>query len=117
MLVLEGVSDGFGILGCDDNIIHIYSDVFIDIAIASHPDVRLCLTQLETHVPEAISQAFMLPEARGTETVEGLDNDEGVAFQLSKFWAGNHEYLLLGFHFQVGVSNVSCPDVQAIEFR
>jgi len=116
MLVLEGVSDGIGILGCNGNIIHVYGDVFIDIVIALHPDVGLCLTWLDTHVPETISQAFVPPEARGTETIEGLDNDKGVAFQFAKFWASNHKDLLLGFCFQVGISNVGCPDIQAVEF-
>jgi len=111
VLALEDVNYGLGILGCDGNIIHVYGDVFIDIVFVSHPDIRLCLTWLETHVSETISQMFMPPEARGTETIEGLDNDKGVAFQFAKFQAGDHKDLLLGFCFQVGIPDVSCPDV------
>ncbi len=50
VLVLKGIDDGLGILGCNGNIIHVYGDVFVDIVFALHPDIGLCLTWLEAHI-------------------------------------------------------------------
>jgi len=55
VLVLDGVNDGLGILGCDGDVVHVYSNIFVDTTVAPHPDIGLGLTRLETHVSETIS--------------------------------------------------------------
>jgi len=63
ILVLQHVSDGFWVLGSCGNVINIDANVLVDIAIALHPDVLLCLAGLKSHVMKAVNKAFVPAKA------------------------------------------------------
>ncbi len=95
ILVLQKISDSLGVLGSCSDIIHIDSYILIDIAILSHPDIQLGLAWGESHDSETISKVLMPMEARGPEAIERLEDDEGVALQLTKFRTCNDIDLFL----------------------
>jgi len=80
-----------------------------------HPDIQLGLAWGESHVPEAIGKAFMPAKARGPDAIKCLEDDEGVAFQLTKFRTCNDENLFLHFGFKISIANVDGPNIQVIE--
>jgi len=56
---------------------------------------------MESHVLETVSKAFMPMEARSPETIECLEDDEGVSLQFTKFRACNDGNLFLSFYLKV----------------
>jgi len=109
ILGLQKISNSLGVLGSSSNIIHIDSYVLIDIAILSHPDIWLGLAWRESHVSEAIGKALMPMKARGPEAVKCLEDDEGMAFQLTKFRTHNDIDLFLSLCLKISIAYVSGP--------
>ena len=72
ILVLQYISDSLGVLGSCSNVVHVYADVLVYIAILSHPDVRFSLAWVESHVCKTVSKVLMPMEARSPEAIECL---------------------------------------------
>jgi len=66
---------------------------------------------MESHIPETVSKALMPTEARSPNAIECLENDEGVSFQLTKFRTCNDVDLFLCFGLEIGITDVSGPDI------
>jgi len=115
ILVLGEISDSLGILCSCSNVIHIDSNVLIDVAILLHPNVKFSYAWVEAHVPETVSKVIMPMEARSPDSIECLEDDEGVSFQLTKFRACNNVDLLLSFCLKISIDNVNSPDIKIIE--
>jgi len=112
ILVLQKISDSLRVFSSSSsNIIHIDSYVLIDIAILLHPDIWFSLAWRESHVSEAIGKALMPMEARSPEAIEGLEDDEGVPFKLTKFRTRKDINLFLSFHLKISIADVGGPDV------
>jgi len=77
----------------------------------NNPDIWLSLAWGESHVSETIGKAFMPAKSRGPEAVKCLEDDEGVALQLTKFRTCNDEDLFLHFGFEVCIANVGGPNI------
>jgi len=70
---------------------------------------------VEAHVPETVSKVLVPMEARSPDSIECLEDDEGVSFQLTKFRACNNVDLLLSFCLKISIDNVNSPDIKIIE--
>ncbi len=69
----------------------------------------------KTHVSEAISKVLMPTKAWGPEAIKHLEDDEGMAFQFTKFRTCNNVDLFLHFSLKISIANVSGPDIQIIK--
>ncbi len=74
------IDPSLGVLGSCSNAIHIDTNVFVDVIILLHQNVRFSLAWVESHVPETVGKALMPTEARSPEAIECIENDEGVSF-------------------------------------
>ena len=63
-------------VGDTGKIINIDTDKFVMGATISHPDNRISLARIETHVHKSIGKEFMPSGSTGSKSIEGLDNDE-----------------------------------------
>jgi len=57
------IDPSLGVLGSCSNVIHIDSNILVDVAILPHPNVRFSHAWVGAHVPETVSKAFMPTEA------------------------------------------------------
>ena len=57
----------------------------------------------------------MPAKPRGPEAIKCLEDDEGVALQLTKFRTRNDEDLFLHFGFKISIANIGGPNIQIIE--
>ena len=99
-------------------IVHIDSYVLIGLSILLHPDIRLSLAWGESHISEcteAIGKAFVPAKSGGPEAIKCLEDDEGVALQLTKFRTHNDIDLFLHLGFEVSIADVRGPKIKVIE--
>jgi hypothetical protein len=106
VLVGEQINKLLGFIQYHCKIININTNVFIDIAIPMHPNLRFGLGGPETHCTETISKLLIPPKSRSVEAIKCLKNHKSLAFKFSKLGMCNNVNKLQGFGFQIGIANI-----------
>jgi len=75
----------------------------------AHPNIGVGLAGCKTHVAKCVGEPLMPTKSTTMQTVKGLLDGKDVTGEVSKLRSGNNKDFLLGFGFEVGISNVGSP--------
>jgi hypothetical protein len=88
-------------------VINIDTNKFIMCTRIFHPNIRICLARIESHIHEStISKAFMPSGSTSRKSIESLDNDEQTTLEIPKFGSSSDEEFLFGVGHKIGIANI-----------
>ena len=116
VLALENINNGLGVAHDDRKVVNVNANVFVNIVISPHSNVRFSFAGQKTFGLEAIRESFGPTFFTETEAIKCLIDNKDVAFALAKFWSSLDMHFLASDAFEAGVTNVGGPTRQVVEF-